>query len=122
MRRMIADCLFESGWDIVGEACNGADAVEKYTELYEKGEAPDAVTMDIVMPGTDGLYALSRILEIDINAKIVVVSGLNQTKKISDAIRLGAHDFIAKPFMPDQLSKTIDDCITAGEIDLSQAN
>jgi two-component system chemotaxis response regulator CheY len=102
MRKMIGDCLVAGGWEIAGEASDGRQAVDKYRELR-----PDAVTLDIVMPGTDGIYALQSILGMDPNAKVVVVSALNQTKTISDAIRKGAQDFIAKPFFPDQLQETM---------------
>ena len=63
------------------------------------------------MPGTDGMYALEHILDFDPDAKVVVVSALNQTKLISEAIRKGAQDFIAKPFLPEQLQQTIANCI-----------
>jgi two-component system chemotaxis response regulator CheY len=105
MRRMIGDSLVDDDWEIVAEAANGQEAYEKYMEFR-----PDAVTLDIVMPGTDGLYALDRILQVDPDAKIVVVSALNQTKLISEAIRKGAQDFIAKPFLPEQLQETMDGC------------
>ncbi len=102
MRKMVSECLVEDGWEIVAEACNGEEAVELYKE-----HRPDAVTMDIVMPGTDGLYALKHIREFDPDARVVVVSALNQTKMISEAIRGGAYDFLAKPFMPEQLHETM---------------
>lgn len=107
MRRMIADTLIDAGWEIAGEAGDGDDAVAKFRQLR-----PDAATMDIVMPGLDGLQALDRILKIDPAAKIVIVSALNQTKLISEAIRKGAHDFIVKPFMPEQLQETMASCLT----------
>ena len=94
MRKMVGDSLADDGWEVVGEASNGEQAVEEYCRLK-----PDAVTMDIVMPGTDGLYALEHIMLFDPDAKMVVVSALNQTKLISEAIRKGAQDFIAKPFL-----------------------
>lgn len=106
MRKMIGDCLAVAGWTIVGEADNGRTAIEMYQQLH-----PDAVTLDIVMPGTGGLEALQAILAGDPKAKVVVVSALNQTKLISDAIRKGAHDFIAKPFLPDQLNDTLCSCL-----------
>ena len=106
MRRVICDCLTDSGWEIVAEADNGEEAVRQYRD-----HQPDAVTMDIVMPGTDGLFALERILEIDPSAQVVVVSALNQTKLISEAIRKGAQDFIAKPFLPEQRQQTLAGCI-----------
>ena len=106
MRKMISDTLIEGGWDVVAEAANGQEAVDAYAEFR-----PDAVTLDIVMPGTDGLYALQHILEIDPDAKVVVVSALNQTQLISEAIRKGAQDFIAKPFLPEQLQHTMMHCV-----------
>lgn len=108
MRRMVADTLIADGWVIVGEAGDGRDAVCMYEELR-----PDAVTMDIVMPQYDGLYALARILQIEPSAKVVVVSALAQTKMISEAIRAGAQDFIVKPFMPEQLQLTLTRCTEA---------
>lgn len=106
VRRMIAEILTQAGWHVVAEASNGAEAVAKYLE-----HRPDVVTLDIVMPGTDGMYALDGILSADPNAKVVVVSALNQTKLISEAIRKGAQDFIAKPFLPEQLLETVANCV-----------
>lgn len=108
MRKLVADTLIADGWTVVGEASDGREAVEQYQKLR-----PDAVTMDIVMPHFDGLYALPRILEHDTDAKIVVVSALAQTKMISEAIRAGAQDFIVKPFMPEQLQQTLSRCLAA---------
>jgi two-component system, chemotaxis family, chemotaxis protein CheY len=106
MRKMVGDSLSDDGWEVVGEASNGRQAVDEYCHLK-----PDAVTLDIVMPGTDGLYALEHIMLCDPDAKIVVVSALNQTKLISEAIRKGAQDFIAKPFLPEQLQQTMLACV-----------
>jgi len=105
MRRMVGDCLADDGWEVVGEAVDGHDAVVRYRALR-----PDAVTLDIVMPRTDGMHALQNILQIDPDAKVVVISALNQTKMISEAIRKGAQDFIAKPFLPEQLQQTMRHC------------
>ncbi len=106
MRKMIGESLADDGWEIVAEAGDGQEAIERY-----QGFRPDAVTMDIVMPGTDGMYALQHIIDFDPQAKVVVVSALNQTKLISDAIRQGAQDFIAKPFLPEQLQETMNSCL-----------
>ncbi len=106
MRKMIGESLSADGWEVVGEAGNGEQAIEQYA-----AQRPDAVTLDIVMPGTDGMYALEKILEVDPEAQIVVVSALNQTKLISHAIRKGAQDFIAKPFLPEQIQETLRACI-----------
>ena len=103
---MVKDTLQSDGWDVVGEASNGNDAVELYQQLR-----PDVVTLDIIMPGSDGIEALRSIMRINPEAKVVVVSALNQTKLISEAIRSGAQDFIAKPFLPEQLQQTIRLCV-----------
>ncbi|MFW5692974.1 MAG: response regulator [Thermoguttaceae bacterium] len=106
MRKMVADTLTDAGWQVVGEAGDGRQAVEQYRE-----KQPDAVTLDIVMPDFNGMYALEHILETDPQAKVVVVSALNQTRLISEAIRKGAQDFIAKPFLPEQLQQTMSHCV-----------
>ncbi len=106
MRKMISESLMDAGWEVAGEGRDGAEAIRLYDELR-----PDAVTMDIVMPGTDGIYALEKIMELDPEARVVVVSALNQTKLISQAIRKGAQDFIAKPFLPEQLQATLRNCL-----------
>ena len=94
------------GWEVVAEAANAEEAIEKYRRFR-----PDAVTLDIIMPGTTGLMTLQMMLALDPNAKVVVVSAINQTKLISEAIRRGAQDFIAKPFLPEQLQETLRSCV-----------
>lgn len=103
MRRMIADVLVDAGWKVVGEATHGEEGVEFYQRIR-----PDVVTLDIVMPGKGGIYALAKIVEFDPDARVVVVSALNQAKLIAEAIRKGARDFIAKPFLPEQLRETLE--------------
>ena len=105
MRRMIRDTLSDIGMEVAGEAASGEEAVRVFKETR-----PDVVTLDIVMPGTDGMYALENILALAPEARIVVVSALNQTRMISEAIRKGAYDFIAKPFLPEQLQETVRRC------------
>jgi len=112
MRRLVAQALQSDGWEVVGEASNGIEAAEKYQQFR-----PDAVTLDITMPECGGLKAVHAILDIDPKAKVVVVSALNQTKLISEAIRSGAQDFIAKPFLPEQLQQTLRACMEASEHD-----
>lgn len=111
MRKMVADCLGDAGWEIVAEATNGQEAADMYTK-----HRPDVCTLDIVMPEYDGLYALRKIVEADASAKVVMVSALNQTQKIAEAIRCGAYDFIAKPFLPEQLLETVERCTDAVEV------
>jgi two-component system chemotaxis response regulator CheY len=93
MRKMICGVAAEAGWEVVAEAPNGAIAVE----LYEQ-HRPDLVTMDLVMPVMGGLEALRQIRAIDPDAKVVVVTALDQKQVLLDSIREGAIDFIVKPF------------------------
>ena len=73
MRTMIKDILTKGGFEVVGQAKNGKEALEMYTQLH-----PDLVTMDIIMPGEHGTEIVKKIMATDAMAKIMVVSGLNQ--------------------------------------------
>ncbi|PHR92473.1 MAG: two-component system response regulator [Blastopirellula sp.] len=114
MRKIVADALVEDGWEVVGEAGNGAQAAEMYQELK-----PDAVTMDIVMPEYDGIHGLEVIMKFDPNAVVVMVSAISKTELISDAIRKGAQDFIVKPFLPELLQETMTRIINAHSVNAS---
>jgi len=93
MRKMISDVAADAGWEVVGEAGDGAVAVSLYERLR-----PDLVTMDLVMPVMGGLEALRRIRALDPGAKVIVVTALDQKQALMDSIRDGAIDFIVKPF------------------------
>ena len=93
MRMRIKEIAREAGWTVVGEAVNGQEAVARYTEL-----APDLVTLDIVMPQMDGVAALREIRQRDPSARVVMVSAVDQKDKLLECVRLGALDFIVKPF------------------------
>jgi two-component system chemotaxis response regulator CheY len=93
MRKMILAVALEAGWEVVGEAGDGAEAVRLYQQLH-----PDLVTMDLVMPVMGGLEALRQIRGLDPQAKVVVVTALDQKQALMDSIREGAIDFIVKPF------------------------
>lgn len=93
MRTLLKDTLENSDFEVVGEAANGNEAVEKYKELK-----PDIVTMDIVMPIKSGIDATKEIVAYDSKAKIVMCSALGQEILVMDAIEAGAKDFIVKPF------------------------
>ncbi len=107
MRMMIKDILSKNGFDVVGEANDGAQAVEKYKELQ-----PDLVTMDITMPEKDGISALKEIKAIDPSAKIIMCSAMGQQAMVIDAIQAGARDFIVKPFQADRVLEAIKKAIT----------
>ena len=102
MRKMIKDTLSKSGYTDLYEAVDGADAVEKYTELH-----PDLVIMDITMPNMDGLEALKAIRSADPGANVVMCSAMGQETMVMDAVRSGAKDFIVKPFKGERVIKTV---------------
>ncbi|WP_068672387.1 response regulator [Oceanobacillus sp. Castelsardo] len=102
MRMMIKDILTKNGYEVVGEAQDGAQAVEKYKEL-----SPDLVTMDITMPEMDGITALKEIKQINPEAKIIMCSAMGQQAMVIDAIQAGAKDFIVKPFQADRVIEAI---------------
>lgn len=102
MRMMLKDILTKNGYEVVGEAENGAKAVEKYKEV-----TPDLVTMDITMPEMDGISALKNIRSIDSNAKVVMCSAMGQQAMVIEAIQAGAKDFIVKPFQADRVLEAV---------------
>ena len=93
IRKMITELAKECGWNIAGEAKDGQEACEIY-----RNQKPDLVTMDMVMPNMDGLEALKKIRELDANARIIMISAVNQKDKLAESIQAGASDFIVKPF------------------------
>ena len=102
MRMMIKDILVKNGFEVVGEAADGFQAVEKYRELK-----PDLVTLDITMPEKDGIAALKEIREFDPDAKVIMCSAMGQQSMVIDAIQAGAKDFIVKPFQADRVIEAI---------------
>ncbi len=102
MRKVIKDTLSKNGYTDLYEAVDGADAVEKFSEVN-----PDLVIMDITMPNMDGLEALKEIRSRDGNASVVMCSAMGQEAMVIDAIQSGAKDFIVKPFKPERLMKTV---------------
>ncbi|MBE3085971.1 MAG: response regulator [Bacteroidetes bacterium] len=102
MRMAIKMILVGNGFEVIGEAENGAIAVKKYKELK-----PDIVTMDITMPEMTGLEALKEIREFDPEAKVIMVSAMGQEGMVRETIMLGAKSFIIKPFKNDHVIQTL---------------
>jgi two-component system, chemotaxis family, chemotaxis protein CheY len=102
MRMMIKDILSKDGFEIVGEAENGVEAVKKYAELH-----PDLVTMDIVMPEMDGIEAVRNIIKIDPGARVLMCSAMGQQPLVVEALEAGAKDFIIKPFQPAKVVEAV---------------
>ena len=101
-RKILHEIVEKAGYEVVGEAENGAEGVELYEELN-----PDIVTLDITMPILDGIDTLKQIREMNPDAKVIMVSAAGQKSKMVDAVKYGAVDFIAKPFNEEQLLEII---------------
>jgi two-component system chemotaxis response regulator CheY len=102
MRAIIKDIATKAGWQIAGEAANGVECVARYRELK-----PDLVTLDIVMPEMDGVEALRTLRREDPEARVVMVTAIDQRAKLSECIQLGAIDFVVKPFDKQRLTSML---------------
>ena len=102
MRKVVSDALASGGHEVVGEATNGSEAVERFQELR-----PELTTLDITMPEKDGLAALAEIMAIDPAARVVMCSALGQETKVLESIKLGAKDFVVKPFQPARVLEAV---------------
>ncbi|MEO0169464.1 MAG: response regulator, partial [candidate division WOR-3 bacterium] len=94
--------LEDAGFEVVGEADNGEKAIEVFKEVN-----PDIVTLDVVMPDKSGIEVLKEILKIKPDVKVIIVSAMGQTDMITEALNLGAKDYVVKPFQPHTLVEVI---------------
>lgn len=102
-RRFLKNMLEEAGHQIVGEAVNGQEGIDKYKQLK-----PDLVTMDITMPVLDGIEAVGEIMEYDADAKVIMVTAAGQKTNMVEALKRGAADFIQKPFESEVILKVVE--------------
>ncbi|MHC1599981.1 MAG: response regulator [Candidatus Methanospirareceae archaeon] len=106
MRMMLKNILNSNGYEVVGEAADGVQSMEKYEQLK-----PDLVTMDIVMPQMDGIEATRAIIQSYPEAKIVMCTAVGQQAKVLEAMKAGAKGYIVKPFQApkvlEELSKVL---------------
>jgi len=102
MRVMLRDILEDLGCDVIAEAANGHQAVQRFLEL-----APDLVMLDISMPGMNGIEACRSILQHDSAAKVIMISALGQRDEVLSSIRAGAEDFVIKPFDIERVEEAL---------------
>jgi two-component system chemotaxis response regulator CheY len=98
MRKVLSDALVAGGHEVIGEAGDGDAAVAAFQELR-----PELVTLDITMPHKDGLATLRELTELDPGVRVVICSALGQEAKVIEALKLGARDFVVKPFDIERL-------------------
>ena len=102
--RMILRTILESaGHEVVAEAADGKRALIEYCK-----HKPDLVTMDMNMPGMAGLEAIEQLMQIDPEVLVLVVSALATKQMILDAMKLGAKNFLLKPFHENQIVSVVD--------------
>lgn len=106
MRDTLKNILADSSFEVVAEAADGVEAVEKYREVE-----PDVVTMDITMPRLGGLEATEKILDINSKAVVIIVSAMGQKHLVIEAIDMGVADFIVKPFHKDKVLRIIEEAL-----------
>ncbi|GMU81126.1 MAG: hypothetical protein AMXMBFR47_09970 [Planctomycetota bacterium] len=102
MRYMIRNILTKLGYEIAGEACNGEEACELYDRL-----TPDLMTLDLIMPRKTGLEALRDIRAKHPGARVIVMSAVDQRQPLMEALKLGAADYLVKPFEEDRVRDSL---------------
>jgi two-component system chemotaxis response regulator CheY len=107
MRAVLKNFFVNNGFEVVGEAENGKEAIQKYKE-----KLPDLITMDITMPEMDGIEAVKAIKKKAPDAKIVMCSAMGQSAMVVEAIQAGATDFIVKPFQEDLVLEKINSILS----------
>ena len=105
-RKKLKEILKTTNHEIIGEACNGLEAFEKYEALL-----PDLVTMDITMPNIDGITALKQIRLFYSDAKVVMITALGNAEKILEALNAGAKNYITKPFEAEQILYSLEEAL-----------
>jgi two-component system, chemotaxis family, chemotaxis protein CheY len=108
MRMLLRDILSTEGY-VVHEAVDADDALERYLLLR-----PDVVTMDVTMPGSDGIEAVRRITALDSSARVIVVSALGDPDIVASALDAGAYGYLVKPFQPDQVLALVHGALDTG--------
>jgi len=107
MRFYISKLLKELGHEVTAEAKNGYEAIEEY-----KKEKPDFVTMDVQMPASNGIGggidAVAKLLEVDKDAKVIMISAQTHDDDITEALKNGATNYIRKPITTDKLKHMFD--------------
>src|SRR5438270_2219945 len=95
----------------VQTATTGEEALKQ----MEKGLDPDLVLLDLLMPGIDGLQTLEHLRQMKPGVKVVMLSCVSDTRKVVQAMRLGAHDYLTKPFQKAELDAVIDQCLGSNQ-------
>jgi two-component system chemotaxis response regulator CheY len=114
VRSTLAKILSDNGYEVVGEAASGAEAIEQFSRLN-----PDIVTMDVVMPKMSGIEAARKIVKATPGARVIMISAMGQEALVMEAIHAGARDYLLKPFSSDEILKTLAHVLQDGSSGIS---
>ena len=102
MRAVIKDALEAEGWEVVGQAANGEQAIDMAMDTD-----PDLITLDNILPDMIGIDILKIYKEEELESKVIMISAVGQQSVIDQGMQLGADDYIVKPFTPEQLVERV---------------
>lgn len=102
-RRHLRTILEDAGYSVIAEATDGEEGIATYMQYK-----PDILTLDITMPNMDGIEALREIMSVDKKAKVIMISDAGQQQKVAEALAIGAKEFVAKPFKPEEVITRIE--------------
>ncbi len=105
MRKMLKDILEKENFEVVGEAANGDEALAMCQQ-----HMPNLLTLDIAMPGRDGLATLKEVKKISTDIKVVMITSNDKHDIILEALKQGADNYITKPYEPEKVARVIN-CI-----------
>ncbi len=110
MRTLLRKMLEQNDeFEVLGEASNGFEAIEA-----AKRHQPDVMTLDITMPEMDGIHAVPEILKVSPATRIIMVTAMGQQSMVIEAIKLGAKDFVVKPFEKSRVYQAIRNVLSQG--------
>ncbi len=102
MRSIIKDALESEGYDIIGQASNGVEAIDLALD-----SEPDLITLDNILPDMLGLDILKTLKEEELESKIIMISAVGQQSVVDEGMNLGLDSYLVKPFTPEQLTEAI---------------
>ncbi|MDH5382735.1 MAG: response regulator [Cyclobacteriaceae bacterium] len=103
MRTIIKDALVAAGYNVVGEAANGEEAIDQAFDLQ-----PDIITLDNILPDMIGTDILRVYKEEGLPADVIMISAVGQESVINEGMSLGARHYIVKPFTSEQLIQAVE--------------